>query len=300
LTANSQPLREDRESQRFSDLLQCAKRMFNSKFTRIQRRSSRILVLGMAGLGLTAHSAVKASPDIEHYVGTAYAMSGGELYTESHWISETLGHRELLVLFECPDGKPFARKQVRETAYAQAPSFTLEDARTGYQEGVRESGGGSREVYFRASRDQPEKTASLKSAPALVVDAGFDSFIREHWDALATGAHQRLDFLVPNRLRPYPFTLSLVDDELKDGKPVRRFLLELDTWCAFAIPSIIVTYAVDSKTIREYQGTSNVRDHNGKSLNVRIEFPARSRKTLVDSQALADAKAIQLDGACVL
>jgi hypothetical protein len=274
--------------------------MLNSKLTKIQRRSLRGLVLGMAGLGLTAHSAAKASPDIEHYVGIAHATSGRELYAESHWITEAQGQRELLVLFECPDGKPFARKQVRETDYAQAPSFTLEDARTGYQEGVRESKGGSREVYFRAAGDQPEKTASLKSAPNLVVDAGFDRFIREHWVALATGAHQRLDFLVPSRLRTYPFTLSVVDDELKDGKPVRRFLLELDTWYAFAVPSIIVTYAADSKTIREYQGNSNVRDRNGKDLNVRIEFSAHSRTTLADSQSLADAKAVRLDGACVL
>jgi hypothetical protein len=274
--------------------------MSNSKLLEIQRRRSPILILSMAGIGLVAHSAVMASPNIEHYVGTAYDMSGHELYTESHWISETRGQRELLVLFECPDGRPFARKQVRETGLAQAPSFMLDDARTGYQEGVRESTGGSREVFVRAVGDQPEKSALLKSVRGLVVDAGFDSFIREHWDALATGAHQRLDFLVPSRLRSYPFTLSLVDDELMDGEPVRRFLLELDTWYAFAIPSISFAYAMDSRTIREYQGASNVRDHNGKSLNVRIEFPARSLNTMVDSQPLADAKATRLDGACTL
>ncbi|MEO5561654.1 MAG: hypothetical protein ABIR10_18450 [Dokdonella sp.] len=274
--------------------------MPNAKLPEIQRRRSPMLILSMAGIGLVAHSAAMASPTIEHYVGTAYDLSGRALYTESHWISETQGQRELLVLFQCPDGRPFARKQVRATGLAQAPSFTLDDARTGYEEGVRERGGGSREVFVRAVEEQSEKSALLTPSRSLVVDAGFDSFMREHWDALATGAPQHLDFLVPSRLRTYPFTLSLVDDELMDGKPVRRFRLELDTWYAFAIPPISFAYATDSKTIREYQGASNVRDQNGKTLNVRIEFPSRSRMTMADLQPLADAKAAHLDGVCTL
>lgn len=264
-----------------------------------QRRRLPIL-MGLAGIGLLAHRTATAGPAVEHYVGTAYDESGRALYTESHWISEIEGRRELLVLFVCPDGRPFARKQVRETGVAQAPSFVLDDARTGYQEGVRETPEGSREVFVRAARDEPEKRALMKSAPGLVVDAGFDSFIREHWDALATGAPQHLDFLVPSRLRSYPFTLSLVDDELVDGQPVRRFVLELDTWYGFAIPPISIAYAPDSKTVREYRGTANVRDHNGRSLNVRIEFPAGSRATIADSRSLVDAKATGLDGDCTL
>jgi hypothetical protein len=250
-------------------------------------------------MGLADHCAATTSPDVEHYVGTAYDMSGRALYTESHWISGAPGERELWVLFKCPDGKAFARKQVREAGLAQAPSFTLEDGRSGYQEGVRENRSGAREVFVRESEGQPEKSALLKSSPGLVVDAGFDSFIREHWDALATGARQHLDFLVPSRLRSYPFSLSLVRDDVIGGLRVRRFLLELDTWYGFAIPPIRFAYVLDSRTILEYQGTSNMRDHVGKSLNVRIEFPSHSRKT-IDAPPLADIKAARLDGSCTL
>jgi hypothetical protein len=274
--------------------------MLNSKIQNFQRRLSPIVILIVASAGVVGHPAAVSTTNVEHYVGTAYDTSGRKLYTESHWISGTPGWRELLVLFKCPDGQPFARKQVREMGLAQAPSFTLEDARTGYQEGVRESKGGAREVFVRGIGDQPEKSALLKSLPGLVVDAGFDSFIREHWDALATGARQHLDFLVPSRLQTYPFTLSLIEDDLIDGSSVRRFLLKLDTWYAFAIPSISFAYSVDSKTILEYRGTSNIRDHNGKSLNVRIEFSSRFQKTMVDAQFLADAKVARLDGACTL
>lgn len=259
-----------------------------------------MLILGMAAIGLVAHLAAMAGPTIEHYVGTAYDTSGRILYTESHWISETRGQRELLVLFECPGGRPFARKQVRAAGLTQTPSFVLDDARTGYREGVRERDGGLREVFVREITEQPEKSALLTTAPGLVVDAGFDSFIREHWNALTTGNPQHLDFLVPSRLRSYPFTLSLADDEWVDGKPLRRFLLELDTWYSFAIPPISIAYATDSRSIREYQGASNVRDRNGKTLNVRIEFPPGSRTTMADPQSLADAREVALDGVCTL
>ena len=69
-----------------------------------------------------------------------------------------------------------------------------------------------------------------------------------------------------------------MEDDLIDGSSVRRFLLQLDAWYAFAIPSISIAYSRDSKTILEYQGASNIRDHNGKSLNVRITFSSRFGK----------------------
>ncbi|MEO7431958.1 MAG: hypothetical protein ABIV12_07760 [Dokdonella sp.] len=266
----------------------------------IGRPLTSILMVAVAGAALLAHCPAMANADIEHYVGTAYDASGRVLYTESHWISGTLPRRELTVLFRCPDGAPFARKHVVEAGVAQAPSFTLEDARTGYREGVRDGTGGSREVFTRSVEGQLEKRALLKSAPDLVVDAGFDSFIRDHWDALATGAPQHVEFLVPSRLRTYPFTLSLVDDELMDGKPVRRFLMELDTWYGFAIPSIVLFYAADTRTIREYRGIANVRDSTGKSLDVRIEFREDHRATTGESMTLSDARTARLDGACVL
>ena len=255
--------------------------------------------VAIAVLGGWVQTHAFAKSPIEHYVGTAYDMAGRKLYTESHWISESLGQRELLVVFQCPDGAPFARKHVRETGLPQAPSFDLEDARTGFAEGVRD-GGGSREVFFRSAEGQPEKSAAIDPGRGLVIDAGLDSFIRAHWDGLATGSRQRVDFLVPSRLRAYPFTLSLMDEALKDAKPVRRFLLALDTWYAFAVPPIILTYTTETKTIREYHGLANVRDHNGKSLSVRIDYAAPSNANVTDLKSMVEAGAARLDGRCIL
>jgi hypothetical protein len=259
----------------------------------------RLLPLLGIALALPGHALATAAA-VEHYVGKAFDMSGRLLYTESHWIHGDPGARELLVLFRCPDGRPFARKRVREAGHEQAPSFLLEDARSGYREGVREDGPGQREVFVRAGADEPERRAPVAGLPGLVVDAGFDSFLREHWKSLAAGQPQRFEFLLPSRLQAYPFSLSQSGDDLIDGTPVRRFRLQLDAWYAFAVPAISLAYERDTKRIREYTGISNIRNATGKSLKVRIEFPPSARTVLPDARRLDALEKAELDGTCAL
>jgi hypothetical protein len=92
--------------------------------------------------------------------------------------------------------------------------------------------------------------------------------------------------------------LSRVDDELRDGKRVRRFVLAIDAWYAFAIPTITFVYSLDSQAIVEYEGVASVRDARGKSLNVRIEFSPKSKGG--DGVSLESALAAQLNGECAL
>lgn len=241
-----------------------------------------------------------AATSTEYYSGTAYDSKGQELYTESHWSSGEAGETRRLILFSCPDGKAFARKQVDDAGQVQAPLFELEDARYGYREGVRLADGGKREVFVRRNAAQTEQSALVESAPRLVIDAGFDRFIVSHWDALVAGDEQKVDFLLPSRLRTYSFVLKPIGADQIDGTPVQRFRLELDSWFGFVLPSIDMAYASDTKAIREYSGISNIRDDNGKNLKVRIEFPADARSADVDPHAVTAAAAVRLDGQCKL
>ncbi|MEE7548937.1 hypothetical protein HF319_19710, partial [Xanthomonas sp. Kuri4-1] len=66
------------------------------------------------------------------YDGDAQAAEGGRLlYRESHWVEPDGGR---VVLYRCPGGAAFARKQV---GGGSDPEFELVDARDGYREGVR-------------------------------------------------------------------------------------------------------------------------------------------------------------------
>ncbi len=90
-------------------------------------RSTRALALA-AGLGmsLTACLSVQAdttqpADNIRVMTGNAYAPASGKLmYTESHWLYDDSGNPSRLVLYRCPDGKPFARKLVRDDGHPAA------------------------------------------------------------------------------------------------------------------------------------------------------------------------------------
>lgn len=235
----------------------------------------------------------------EHYEGEAYAATGGEaLYSESHWRYDDDGVATGLVLYRCPDGSPFARKHIRATANAQAPDFDLLDARTGYTEGVRGSGD-RREVYVRTSAGAPERTAALQDHAELVVDAGFDAFVRDHWDVL-NGSATSLAFVVPSRLGAMKFEVSRVGAETVDGRPAQRLRLALGTWYGGLLPHIDVVYDNATRHLLRYEGTSNVRDASARNVVVRIEFPPAQRDSQATAADVAAAATVPLTGTCPL
>jgi len=236
---------------------------------------------------------------VEHYEGEAYALAGATpLYRESHWRYDDEGVAKGLVLYLCPDGSPFARKHIRATASAQAPDFDLVDARDGYSEGVRGKGN-AREVYVRSNAVAPERTAELKDHSALVVDAGFDAFVRSHWDAL-NGSAATLDFLVPSRLGAMNFQVSRIGAEKVDGRDAQRFRLALARWYGGLLPHIDVVYDDATRNLVRYEGMSNMRDASARNLVVRIEFPTAERDTQATPADVAAAASAPLTGTCPL
>ena len=184
---------------------------------------------------LCAAFPVKAA---EHYEGDAYAPGNGRLlYRESHWRDQGAGVDTRIVLYRCPDGTAFARKRIRVVPNAQAPDFVLVDARYGYSEGVR-SKGDAREVFVRANKTAAERVAPIRIQAETVIDAGFDAFVRTHWDALSGTRATPLSFVVPSRLAALDFNVRRIDGETIDGHAVRRFRLALASWYGGLLPHI--------------------------------------------------------------
>lgn len=224
------------------------------------------------------------------WTGAAYLIDGGTLaYRETHYL---LGD-ERLVLYACPDGKPFARKTIHVEGDAQTPDFDMRDARTGYREGVRGQDD-ARTIYVQRTPDQPEKTAPLVLPADGVIDAGFDAYVRKHWNALAHGDTFRFNFLVPSRLTFYAFDLTRVASASNAAQLTVR--LSLGAWYSFLAPSIDVTYDRTSKRLLRFVGMSNVRDEKLKNLNVRIEFP--QAPTAASDAQLASARSVALVDSC--
>lgn len=231
-----------------------------------------------------AAGAASAAPGITHYEGVAYAASGRVLYRESHWVGAG-GQRT--VLYRCPGGQPFARKQVSDGS--AAPDFELVDARARYREGVRGQGG-TRQV-FSASDGSQEKTRPLPQQPGQVIDAGFDSYVRKHWDALLQNQDTQIAFLVPARQG----NLGLRIQPVPGKDQTHQFKLALDAWYGAIAPSISVTYDNASRRLMRFEGVGNIRDAKGAYPKVRIEFPADAVNSATQAQLQEAASAPLVD-----
>ncbi|HVF34121.1 MAG TPA: hypothetical protein VND91_02235 [Candidatus Saccharimonadia bacterium] len=241
------------------------------------RRASAVLAL--AAVALAGAPPARAQVALQ-YEGTARGGDGAFAYRETHYLERAGdGSGERLVLYRCADGRAFARKLVRYGAGSLAPDFALEDARTGYREGVR-TRDDAREVYVRAGEAARERRKVLPRVAGLVADAGFDDFVARHWDALAAGRAVRVPFLVPAELDSFAFKVRRTRTLQLDGQAAVVLRLSLGAWYGLFLPHIDATYTVADRTLRSYEGLSNIRDLKLENVVVRIEFAPASRKPL--------------------
>jgi hypothetical protein len=253
------------------------------------------LTLGLAGTAL-ATGAGPTPSDAVHYVeGRASAADGHLMYTESHWIVDDGGNPSRLVLYRCPDGKAFARKTVHDDGSAQAPDFELDDGRTGYQEGVRHADG-KREVFVRDSKTASERTAVLGTSPMPVIDAGFDAYIRAHWDNMSNNG-DTLPFLVPSRLGTLSFRVKRQADVQVEGRAARQYRLSLDSVIGFALPHLDVAYDEKTHQLLSFDGIANIRSSSGKNVSATILFNPAKNKDVARADLDTASKA-PLDGQC--
>ena len=241
---------------------------------------------------LLAAALAAGGDDILAYEGLAYARRGDALlYREQHYVDGA----QRLVVYRCADGAAFARKRVDAAASPFAPDFDLVDARLSYREGATRDGD-VREVFVERGG---ARTATRLSPPADgVVDAGFDAYLRAHWDALARGEATTIPFLVPSEQRFLPFRVRRLDTDAARGET--RFRLTLAAWYGFLAPAMDVTYDSATRELRRYAGLTPIRDAGGDNLDVRIEFPPGRARRGVNAADVEAARGEPLDGRCDL
>jgi hypothetical protein len=239
-----------------------------------------------------------APASIVRYLGQAVDAGGVPVYVEEHFLQPSAdGGESRLVLYRCPGGEPFARKRLRRDGGRFVPAFELEDLRAGYREGVAVDADGVR-VFAGAAGDDDRPAAALAAQPDWVADAGFDAFIQARRAQLEQGRTVRFQFLVPAEGRTRTLTVRKVREGRVLDRPASLYRLELGAWYGFLAPHIDGWYDRDSGGLLRYQGISNIRGADGRSLQVRIDFPPGQRSESVDPQALARAASTALVDRC--
>jgi hypothetical protein len=157
------------------------------------------------------------------------------------------------------------------------------------------------QVFVQEAAEKSMERETLREVPPdLVGDAGFDSFVRDHWEQLVAGETLRFNFLVPSRLGYLAFKVRQIGEERIGDRPVRVFRLALGGLLGLVVSGIDVAYDSESRILMRFEGLSNVRDAEGDNYVARIDFPADARRSEPGPDALEAARSVTLATACAM
>ena len=202
-----------------------------------------LTALLLCGCGWFAPPALAAQ-----VIGEARSTARGELRYTEHYQCSNAGAR-CEVEYRDADGEVFARKRLDYSRSWHAPA-----------------------LVFEHLRDGSSVTVQRELGEELVVDAGFDNYIRTHWETLDKGERVQFEFLPAGRDSPLNMRAERDAETLC---PVERLCLNvaLDNWLLGAlVPPILLQYDRQNKRLLRYLGISNLRDGEGKQQEVQIDY----------------------------
>lgn len=247
-----------------------------------------------------SQTATAATPQPANMViGEAYDLTTGRLlYTETH---RELGPKRWQVLYRADGGEMIAEKLVDSSGSSIQPSIVMKNFWS--QElsvvGQADDGDSLRVEHGDAPLAAPDEarlgsavTSTLDDSKRLalpfkqvksnntVVDAGFDSYVRRHWQTLMSDEKLNFYFMVPSRLTRLAMTIERTPCDTTDPSPeltmdepvvcfrtqVKNFMVRL------LVPPIDLTYGTNTKKLLRFQGLGNVADKNQKMMKVDIRY----------------------------
>jgi hypothetical protein len=194
-------------------------------------------------------------------LGSAYDLSGGEfLYSEHHRCTRDNLHCS--VDYRDGVGDLIAQKKLDFSDSPHGPALLMQDYR--------------RAVEFELSSDNRDD---------LVIDAGFDNFLRSKWSALEGGETVNFSFLVLGVEEPLMMQATMDDSS---SCPVQQLCLvvNLDSWLlGLLVDPIQLSYSRDDQKLLRYEGPSNLQGEGGESLDVVIHYEYGNLLFPVERQA---------------
>lgn len=208
------------------------------------------------------------------YRANAYDLKTGErLYSENHSeVWKDGKHAYSIVHYKDKDEKTIVKKVIYFTRSRTATTYKLEDLRTGMIEGVSRAGNGFK-LYFKKNKNSQMKSTIKNISAPVVVDGGFDYFVRDNFDKLSSGQTLTGNFTVAHRLDYFQCRILKVKEGTFNGRKTYTFRMEPTNVVIRALADpIYITYDVESKRLLVYTGASNLEGSDGKNYRVRIVF----------------------------
>lgn len=238
-----------------------------------------LLVSALFTLAQTAHANTLVTQTVTQTVaqtiGEAFDLNTNKpLYSETHCVSGDALTRE--VIYKDPENQLIAYKVLRYDTGSNTPSYVQHNVHS--QDSIAvELEQERQEIIFTATdanRPEQPSVASVKPSAALpvVIDAGFDAFVRENWQSLVAGESKQFQF--PFAARESLVELSIASASCSYATDTEQcFSLELNNWLLNMLADPIeLGYDAKLQRLTRFRGISNISDGQGEALAVDIHY----------------------------
>jgi len=219
----------------------------------------------------------QCSPNDEaSIVGIAHSPAGKFLYCEHIEITSERG----LNIVYLNNGKQFAEKHIHYTENPATPSVKQIDSRSG-EVRVATINQQNLELKYQASKKEKIQRTDIALAEVDVVDAGFDYFIRQHWDELQAGevlpvnfasiAHQKV---LPLRVRMLP--VQKCTDDFNFLQQHHCYFVEVDNALLRLVLGNIKLIYNEQHQLINFNGVVNIEDEKGSAQSASIRYYYKS------------------------
>lgn len=227
--------------------------------------------------------------------GVAVNIDNGEVaYSELHHCND--GSTICRIQYQDAQGQLIIDKYLNYGVDASAPDFMQLDIRNGNFVGSERQG--DKTVFFsaKAADSQPDVNRRANSQPkdvkqtivdtkaSLVIDAGFDNFIRQHWQRLTDGDSMNFAFALPSRGSAVSMSIKqlshkkctallAVQAEGIEQAPAECFEIKPKSllFSVFLKP-IKIAYDSSSQKLLAFKGLTSIKDANNKAQTVLIRY----------------------------
>lgn len=221
---------------------------------------------------LATSACVLADPGKLLVTGTASSVKTGKtVYREYHDITP----QQHTVHYVDPSEKLIASKEIHYSHGFNTPEYLLDDKRFGKRTGSKWQD--DHFIVFRQEQSGDPHEKTVKPADNLVIDAGFDYFIRSHWNELIDGKTLPFSFAIadpPTVLEMKITEVSAAETAISQHSDLYRYFLvhSRNRLIGWAIPDINLAYNRDNHLLQVYQGPSNITDQNDTRQTVTIRY----------------------------
>ena len=213
-------------------------------------------------------------PEDANIVGVAVSRDEKEfLYCEYFYLDQS--NNQAMVDYVDQQGNKFAKKIVKYENDQLRPDVTQEDFRIGELRKVWRNDKNFI-VSYRKNSSKKKNIQNLEVNNVDIVDAGFDAYIRENWDALVKGESLSAGFASVPHLKTIALRLNAkkMSDcpEPSQKGEYKCFWVNIDNMLLRLFTGKLRLVYNNKKQLIIFEGIVNIKSEKGKNQNAEIRY----------------------------